>query len=347
MEEQKQYVRLLDQEMENWQKRFSFSAVDTIFIGGGTPSLLAVEDMDVLFQAVSDHFSLGELSEFSLECNPGTVTAEKLKLYREAGVSRISIGMQSAADRELQHLGRIHTCDQFLKCYQMVRRAGFENVNIDVMAAIPGQTIQSYEKTLQTVLSLEPQHISSYSLIIEEGTEFYKRYAKEPPVDEETDRRMYEMTGILLEGAGYQRYEISNYAKPHRECRHNLKYWQREEYLGIGLGAASFMEHCRFTNEMDMTLYQNMVHDGKCPVSQKEQLSLEDEMSEFMYLGLRCRKGISARQFYNSFGIRLEDRFGEVVKKYVEQGLLIHEGDCIYLTKRGIDVSNLVFEGFI
>lgn len=347
MEEQKRYVRLLVREMANWQKRFSFPAVDTIFIGGGTPSLLAVEDMDVLLQAVADHFFLKELSEFSLECNPGTVTAEKLKLYREAGVSRISIGMQSAVDRELQDLGRIHTCDEFLKCYQMVRRAGFENVNIDVMAAIPGQTIQSYEKTLQTVLSLEPEHISSYSLIIEEGTEFYKRYAKEPPVDEETDRRMYEITGILLEQAGYQRYEISNYAKPHRECRHNLKYWQREEYLGIGLGAASFMEHCRFTNETDMTLYQNMIRNGKCPVSQTEQLSLEDEMSEFMYLGLRCRKGISARQFYNSFGIRLEDRFGEVVKKYVEQGLLIHEGDCIYLTKRGTDVSNLVFEGFI
>lgn len=346
-QEKKQYVRLLGREMQNWRQKISFSAADTVFIGGGTPSLLTVEDMDVLFQALSDHFSPGNLSEFSLECNPGTVTEEKLKLCREAGVSRISIGMQSAVDRELQELGRIHTYDGFLTCYEMVRREGFDNVNIDVMAAVPGQTIQSYEKTLRTVISLEPEHISSYSLIIEEGTEFYKRYAKEPPVDEETDRRMYEMTDILLGEAGYRRYEISNYAKAGRECRHNLKYWQREEYLGIGLGASSFVGHCRFANERDMTLYQTAVSEGKCPVSQVEYLNMEDEMSEFMYLGLRCMKGVSASQFYKDFGRKLEDRFGEAIRKYVEQGLLVREDDRIYLTKRGIDVSNLVFEGFI
>lgn len=346
-EEQSRYVQLLIQEMKNWQRKLPSAVTDTIFMGGGTPSLLSVTDMDALFQAINDSFSMEELSEFSIECNPGTVTEEKLALYREAGVDRISIGMQSAVDGELQKLGRIHTYDEFMKCYEMVRKSGFCNVNIDVMAAVPDQTIQSYEETLRCVVSLEPEHISSYSLIIEEGTPFYDQYAEEPPVDEETDRRMYEMTGELLEKAGYRRYEISNYAKPGRECRHNLKYWQRKEYLGLGLGASSFVEHCRFANERDLAAYRKKVREGKCPVSEVDHLSREEEKAEFMYLGLRCMKGISVEEFYRCFAEKLEDCFGETVRKYVEQGLLVYKDDRIYLTERGIDVSNRVFAGFI
>lgn len=346
-EEQGRYVQLLAQEMKGWQEKLSSAVTDTVFVGGGTPSLLSVPDMDTVFQALHDSFSLEMLSEFSLECNPGTVTEEKLSLYRKAGVSRISIGMQSAVEEELRKLGRIHTYGEFMRCCEMVRRAGFDNVNIDVMAAIPGQTIRSYEETLRCVLSLEPEHISSYSLIIEEDTPFYEQYAGIPPVDEETDRRMYELTGELLERADYRRYEISNYAKPGRECRHNLKYWQRGEYLGLGLGAASFLGHCRFTNERDPAAYRKKVMAGGSPVSETEYLSREDERAEFMYLGLRCMKGVSVREFYRCFGEKPEDCFGETIGKCVAQGLLVCEGDRIYLTKRGIDVSNRVFEGFI
>ncbi len=208
--------------------------VDTVFIGGGTPSVLSAAQMDRVFQGIADYFPLGENPEFTVECNPGTVTAEKLAAYRRAGVNRVSFGMQSAHDEELVRLGRIHTFRDFETSYEQARKAGFSNINIDVMAAIPGQTEKSYEETLFKVISLAPEHISSYSLIIEEGTPFYEKYAENPPVDEETDRQMYELTGEMLAGAGYERYEISNYAREGFMCRHNLKYWRREEYLALG-----------------------------------------------------------------------------------------------------------------
>lgn len=346
-EVQRQYVQTLVQEMEGWREKVRSYNVDTVFIGGGTPSVLSVSDMDKVFQGIADCFSMPALPEFTIECNPGTVTREKLELYHKAGVNRISIGMQSAADGELEKLGRIHTYDEFTRCYELVRKAGFDNVNIDVMSAIPGQTIQSYEGTLQCVLKLGPEHISSYSLIIEEGTPFYGQYADEPPVDEETDRQMYELTGEVLEEAGYRRYEISNYAKPGKECRHNLKYWQRKQYLGLGLGASSFMEHDRFVNTSDPAEYQDRIRSGGHAVYETDHLSETDEKAEFMYLGLRCMQGISAREFNICFGEELDGCFGEEIRQCVEQGLLVYENDRIYLTKRGIDVSNRVFGLFI
>ncbi len=344
---QGQYVQTLVQEMEGWREKVRSFDVDTVFIGGGTPSILSVSNMDKIFQEIADCFSMPALTEFTIECNPGTVTCEKLGLYYRAGVNRISIGMQSATDGELKKLGRIHTCDEFTRCYEMVRKVGFDNVNIDVMAAIPGQTIQSYEDTLQCVLKSEPEHISSYSLIIEEGTPFYEQYADVPPVDEETDRQMYELTGEVLEKAGYRRYEISNYAKPGKECRHNLKYWQRKQYLGLGLGASSFIEHNRFANTRDLAEYQDRIRNGRHAVCETDHLSERDEKAEFMYLGLRCMQGISVREFYVCFGEELDGCFGEEIRQCVEQGLLVYENDRIYLTKRGIDVSNRVFGLFI
>lgn len=346
-EGQKRYVQALAGEIRYWGERIQRHNVDTVFIGGGTPSALSVRDMDVVLEGIADGFSGSALSEFTVECNPGTVTAEKLDEYRRAGVSRISIGMQSASDTELKKLGRIHTFHEFMECYKMVRDAGFDNVNVDVMSAVPGQTMQSYQDTLSRVVELEPEHISSYSLIIEEGTPFYEQYASQPPVDEETDRRMYELTGGMLEAAGYKRYEISNYARPGKECRHNLKYWQRGEYLGTGLGAASFMNHHRFRNEEDLTEYQGRIFSGEDAVCEVEYLSADDERAEYMYLGLRCMEGISVTGFQLCFGEKLEDCFGQEIAFAVEQGLLEYENNHIYLTKRGIDVSNRVFQLFI
>jgi len=220
-------------------------------------------------------------------------------------------------------------------------------LNIDVMSAIPSQTIQSYEKTLQRVAELEPEHISSYSLIIEEGTQFFEKYSEQPPIDEDTDRKMYELTEAILAAAGYERYEISNYAKHGKECKHNLKYWEREEYLGVGLGAASLVNHSRFSNERDMAVYVETAENHKSTIVDKEELTKEDEKSEFMYLGLRCMKGISRQRFFSCFGEKIETCFGEAIAKSKEQGLLAETGDFIYLTKRGIDVSNRVFELFI
>ncbi len=341
------YVKLLQQEMGKWREKVSAFAVDTIFIGGGTPSVLSVEEMDFIFQGLSDNFLLDSLTEFTIECNPGTLSEEKCILYRQAGVNRISMGMQSAMDNELKQLGRIHSYREFLESYKLLRRTGFANINIDIISAIPEQTFASYEKTLNRVVALQPEHISSYSLIIEEGTPFYEWYAENPPVDEDTDRRMYERTGEVLENAGYVRYEISNYARAGRECRHNLKYWQREEYLGLGLGAASFLSHTRFTNERDMTVYGKRLEKGEYPVAEQDKLSKKDEKSEFMYLGLRCMKGVSEEKFRECFGEDMELCFGDVIRHCEQQGLLERNGDRICLTKRGIDVSNRVFMEFI
>lgn len=341
------YVQSLRQEMENWKDKVSAYKVDTIFIGGGTPSVLSVEEMNDIFQGIYDSFSLAGLEEFTIECNPGTVSKEKFALYRQAGVNRISFGMQSAREDELKKLGRIHSFAEFLDSYRMARHTGFDNINIDIMSAIPGQTKESYEKTLKCVTELAPEHISSYSLIIEEGTPFYEKYAEQPPVDEDTDRWMYERTREVLGEAGYERYEISNYAKEGKACRHNLKYWVREEYLGLGLGAASFLSHTRFSNERDMEVYREQTGKGKCPVAETERLSLADEKAEFMYLGLRCMKGVSKKRFRECFGEDIENCFGKEIIRCQRQGLIEENGSHIYLTKRGIDVSNRVFEEFV
>lgn len=341
----REYAETLVQEMNIWKEKVSM--VDTIFIGGGTPSVLTPGEMDIIFQGLYDNFPMVDVREFTVECNPGTVTEDKLSMYRQAGVNRISFGMQSTVEEELKKLGRIHSYEEFIDSYELARKMGFDNVNVDIMSAIPGQTLASYEKTLRRVVGLKPEHISSYSLIIEEGTPFYESYAEQPPVDEETDRQMYERTEEILAGAGYARYEISNYAKRGRECRHNLKYWRRDEYLGLGLGAASFLSHTRFSNEWEMLVYQRQIRNGECPVAETENLSPADEKAEFMYLGLRCMKGISVRQFYECFDEKIEECFGEVIKHCQEQGLLRWENDRIYLTRRGIDVSNRVFEEFV
>lgn len=343
----RQYIDALVREMKSWREKISDYEIDTIFIGGGTPSVLSVTDMDSLFQGISDCFTRSQKTEFTVECNPGTVDEEKLSLYRQAGVNRLSFGMQSTMDEELHQLGRIHNYKQFLGSYELARRVGFDNVNVDIMSAVPKQTLMSYETTLHRVTKLAPEHISSYSLIIEEGTPFYEWYRESPPVDEDTDRRMYECTEEILSAAGYSRYEISNYAKPGRECRHNIKYWRRFEYLGLGLGASSQMGNCRFSNVRDLASYMDSVQSGEILAEERDELSSADEKAEFMYLGLRMMQGISEKEFEENFGENLMECYGEEINRCERQGLLECQGDRIFLTKRGIDVSNRVFAEFI
>ena len=343
----RQYIDALVREMKSWREKISDYEIDTIFIGGGTPSVLSVTDMDSLFQGISDCFTRSQKTEFTVECNPGTVDEEKLSLYRQAGVNRLSFGMQSTMDEELHQLGRIHNYKQFLGSYELARRVGFDNVNVDIMSAVPKQTLMSYETTLHRVTKLAPEHISSYSLIIEEGTPFYEWYRESPPVDEDTDRRMYECTEEILSAAGYSRYEISNYAKPGRECRHNIKYWRRFEYLGLGLGASSQMGNCRFSNVRDLASYMDSVQSGEILAEEREELSSADEKAEFMYLGLRMMQGISEKEFEENFGENLMECYGKEINRCERQGLLECQGDRIFLTKRGIDVSNRVFAEFV
>ena len=346
-ETKERYLSLLDREMQLYKEIVSAREADTLFIGGGTPSFLETDLTDKLLCSVKKWISSENLKEFTIECNPNSVTEEKLNLYKEAGVTRISLGMQSACDEELKKLGRLHSVKEFEKTYELVRKHGFERVNIDVMAAIPGQTIESYKHTLEYVVGLSPEHISSYSLIIEEGTPFYEKYRENPPVDEDTDRQMYDLTNEILGRHGYHRYEISNYAKEGQECIHNLKYWQGGDYLGLGLGAASCMEHERWSNVRGLTDYEDRICRGQKPVEQTEELGEEEQKAEFMFLGLRCMEGVSAERFEKKFHQSVEERYGKVLHKYENMGLMRLVNGNWQLTEQGIDVSNHIFADFL
>ena len=345
------------------------NTVYTIFFGGGTPSVLTLEQLDRIMCTIRDGYTIADDAEISLECNPGTVDAAFLKGIRSIGFNRLSMGLQSSVDSELKTLGRIHTYQDFLYTYTGARQAGFDNINIDIMSAIPGQTMKSYHKTLTNVVNIDPEHVSAYSLIIEEGTKFHEIYAcddgvtntqcnersgvKEPLPDEDTERGMYYMTEEILGGAGYKHYEISNYAKRGYECRHNNIYWMGGEYIGFGPGAASYFLGHRYKNTPDMSEY--MEHAGNCKSYEGMKSIWEEDiyidtaakMEEYMYLGLRRMDGVSAAGWREQFDCDIRDVYGEVLDRLSEDGLISMADSTIRLTKRGIDVSNVVLANFL
>lgn len=346
-EVQEQYLYQLMQEIQKRAEQYAQDyIVKTIFIGGGTPSCVSVSLLCEVLAKLKQYFVVEEQAEISMECNPGTVTEDALKAYRKAGINRLSIGLQSTQDTLLKKLGRIHTYEQFLATYDAARKAGFENINIDLMSALPEQSLADYEQTLEDVLALCPEHISAYSLIVEEGTPFYDMDLNLP--DEDTERMMYERTKQILGEKGYERYEISNYAKAGKECRHNLVYWQRGEYLGVGLGAASLMKDAgqkeiRLKNNSDLNAYLN----GDISYEEEEVLNRRDAMEEFFFLGLRQMKGVSLIEFAEQFGEDTIEWFEEAIVTSIQDGLLEQDGEWLRLTEKGIDVSNVVFERFL
>ncbi len=368
------YMDKLMEEICGQGPNFQEYRVSTIFVGGGTPSILPAELILELFATLSENFDISRDAEITMEANPGTLTAEKLDVYRQSGVNRLSIGLQSADDRELKYLGRIHSYESFLKSYQRARQAGFRNINVDLMSALPGQSVQSWKNTLKKVMMLKPEHISAYSLMIEEGTPFYERFGdsncderkqKQPKTaaelaaraavmtlpdlpDEDTDREMYHLTKEMMAAHGYERYEISNYAKKGYECRHNIGYWSGVEYLGLGLGASSYTYGYRYHNTEDMQEYLslNLYEDGAA-ARDIEELSIKDQMEEFMFVGLRMMRGVSGSTFLERFGQNLWNIYGNVIKKLEKQGLIKVEMPMIRLTDLGIDVSNAVLAEFL
>lgn len=353
----KRYVDSLIKEIEQSQDRGN-CVVSSVFFGGGTPSVLPGEQIVRILDALKKKFVFMENAEISVECNPGTVDEKKLTLYYMAGINRLSFGLQSADDGELRSLGRIHTWESFQKSYQMAREAGFKNINVDLMSALPGQTIQSWENTLEKTAALNPEHISAYSLIIEEGTPFYELYGREDEKrekggscvflpSEEEERLMYERTAQILSQYGYHRYEISNYAKEGRQCRHNCGYWQRKMYRGFGLGASSLMDEWRFKNTDDLEEYMKRIECGEECFAEKEQLSIKEQMEEFMFLGLRLTEGIREADFEKYFGRTLQNIYGDILKKLENQRLVKQERGRICLTSYGTDISNYVLSRFL
>lgn len=356
-DEKADYVTLLCEELEKRSTCFSDHSIATVYVGGGTPSCLSAEQMNRIFEKVKACYRLQEEAEVTVEVNPGTVEGEKLLAYRDMGVNRLSIGLQSTHDSLLKTLGRIHTLEDFLHTYHGARKAGFDNISVDLMSALPGQNKEMLRTTLEQVIALQPEHISCYSLIVEEGTPFYRMRDQMCFPDEEEDREMYEMTGRMLTEAGYRRYEISNYAKEGKTSVHNSSYWKRVPYLGVGLGASSFIEEHRFSNPSSMPEYRQMVAAGlgkdhlqiwkMADPDTVTALSKEDCMEEFMFLGLRMMEGVSEAEFMDCFGESVDRVYGAVLSELVRDKLLVRENGRIFLTGYGIDVSNYVFEKFL
>ena len=350
---QQRYVEQLIEEIACQSAHYPGYQVPSVYLGGGTPSLLGAKDICQIMEQVKSVFELSDTPEVTIEANPGTVTMEKLKAWSEAGINRVSIGLQSADDKELKNLGRIHTYDEFLKTYQRVRQAGFDNVNIDLMSALPGQTLASWRSTLKKVARLKPEHISAYSLTIEEGTPFYQQYHGHPELlpGEDEEREMYYATKQILQDMGFRRYEISNYAKSGRECRHNIGYWTGTEYLGLGLGSSSYIQGFRFHNEEDLGRYCRIRMKGEDADDRRHQdiihLTDKEKMEEFMFLGLRMMDGVSGSEFLKRFGVNMWNVYGDVLGKLVENHLIQADNPYIRLTDFGVDISNYVLSEFL
>lgn len=338
------YIEALLKEIRAAEHTEDYEIV-SVFIGGGTPSALKAEAIASIMRTLQEQFFFCEDAEVTIEANPGTVDLEKLTIYRNVGINRLSLGLQSTDAEELKLLGRIHSYEEFLKSYEWARKAGFSNINIDLMFAIPGQTGEAWRQHLYQVAELNPEHISAYSLIIEEGTPFAEQNLDLP--DEDTEYQMYEDTAEILERYGYRQYEISNYAKQGYMCRHNAGYWQRLEYLGFGLGASSLYGGMRFSNTHQMREYLKESRNPDQIRKDVTVLSRNEQIEEFMFLGLRMTEGISEKKFEENFDVRLMDIYGDILQKYEETGFMEHIETKWRLTRKGIHVSNHILADFL
>ena len=363
---QLQYIDALLQEIKLYKPYADRYKVRTIFIGGGTPSLIDEVFIGNILSTIRSVFEVDRFPEITIEANPGTLKYTSLLAYQTHGINRLSIGLQSTDDEALKMLGRIHNFDQFVATYKSARRAGFKNINIDLMSGIPGQNEHSFVETLMKVVEFNPEHISVYSLQVEEGTPLYNDEELRNLIpDEDMDRRMYAMSKKVLAVNGYERYEFSNYSKPGYNCRHNIVYWTGGEYIGIGLGAASYFKGQRFSNIRDIDRYIEIFQKNQSAIAAGEDrfkvyddvagelrtgtetIYIDSRMEEFMFLGLRMIKGVSRAEFKARFSKDIYEVYGPVINKYVSEGFMISEGDNVRLSDRGIDVSNIILSDFI
>lgn len=324
-------------------------AVDTMFIGGGTPSCI---DANLIFDIISSckgHFDIRPEAEITIETNPATLTPHSLSIYKNAGINRISMGVQSMIDHELSALGRLHSAKNVIDSYAMIAGAGFGNINLDIMFGIPYQIQSSFEYTLKSVCDLNPTHISAYSLILEEGTKMYEHQNQHNLrlPGEDMERQMYGFAIDYLRSRGYKQYEISNFAKPGYESRHNLKYWHCNPYVGVGLAAHSYYGDERFYNTSNIDRYISLLRQDSLAVEEKTSLSDRDKISEYIIMGLRLNSGISLDDFVERFNTDLIDIFGDTINKHIENGFLQLEDNMLSFTKQGINVSNSILCDFV
>jgi len=327
--------------------------IKTIFIGGGTPTYLSVAGWEIIKKSIN-RLDLCDDLEFTVEGNPGTFTREKLIVLKNMGVNRISIGLQAFQDSLLKLMGRIHTIEDFKQSFKMARDIGFDNINVDLMFGLPSQTLKQWLETLENVTKLNPEHLSCYSLIVEEGTEFYKRFEK-GTLDlpgEEIERTMYAKTIEYLSGKGYIQYEISNFAKENKQCRHNLVYWEMDEYIGCGAASHSYSDGFRYRNEENIEKYIKKINSKGIgseglAIVEKTKNSFNDDMEEFMFMGLRKNVGICKSEFKQRFHKDIDSVYRDVINKYTNTGFMKESEDNIFLTYEGIEVSNVIMAEFL
>lgn len=354
-EKQKEYVEALKNEIKSYDLQ-NYN-VTTIYIGGGTPSYIEskyiVEILKNLKNKLKANETKFENMEITIEVNPGTVTKEKLLDYKKVGINRLSIGLQSTSDRLLGQIGRIHKYQDFLQTYNLARNVGFENINVDLMLGLPNQSIEDLKESIENVIDLQPEHISIYSLIVEERTKLYKKIetGELQLPEEELEREMYWYTKSKLELAGYKHYEISNYAKPKRKSKHNSNCWEQKQYIGIGAAAHSYLNNVRYCNVSNLEEYISNMAKLEADFEDKyivnERQSLEDRKNEFMLLGLRKIDGVSISKFKEKYVENPIFKYRDSLKKLVKDDLVQIDGDVIRLTNKGLDLANIVWEEFI
>ncbi|ELC8340837.1 radical SAM family heme chaperone HemW [Clostridium perfringens] len=344
----KAYIEALNKEIISLREKHNNLEINTIFIGGGTPSVLEADELECLLKEVAK-LNMAKDIEYSMECNPGNLTEEKLEVMKKYGVNRISMGLQAKQDNLLKGLGRIHNYKTFKENFLLAKKVGFNNINVDLMFGLPNQRLNEWEETLREIISLEPAHISAYSLIIEEGTAFYNLYENDKlklPTEEE-ERKMYHLAKKILEENGFNQYEISNYAKERKECRHNLAYWNMDNWIGVGSAAASYINGKRIKNISSVEEYINSINEKGEAVEEIINNSKNDNIEEFMFMGLRKINGIDENEFKKRFSMNINDVYGEILNKYIDEGLLIRESGRIFLSEKGIEISNVIMADFL
>lgn len=340
------YFTALHKEIEIRSEAIS-KPIDTIYIGGGTPSCVPVHYISELLKCIRSYYVLKDDCEISMEMNPGTVEQASCDVYYSLGINRISVGVQSANDRLLHSLGRIHNFDDAKKTIEYLKKAGFENINIDIMFGLPDQSLDVWMTTLKEVGRLEPDHISVYSLILEENTPLYLKYQSTDYLSDKLDREMYHSAVKYLMDSGYEQYEISNFAKEGKICRHNYYCWKMEDYLGIGINAHSYIEGVRYKNDEDLDSYIDTITQGKSAVVLSRDLDEKEKMGDYIFLGLRTTEGINLTDFKENFNTDLMLIYHNQICELIEQNLLKLKTGSLSLTEKGMDYANYVMREFV
>ena len=342
------YLEDLSKEMELYKSEVS-EEVTSIFLGGGTPSILNGDEIRYIFKSINENFKVSDSAEITIECNPGILTVDKLRAMKECGINRLSIGLQTTQNNHLKYIGRIHSYEEFEKNYKEALKEGFKNINVDLMYGLPNQTFEDWKESLEKITNLNPTHISAYSLILEEGTELYNMYQRKEfeLMDEDTDIDMYEYTINYLNSKGYKQYEISNYAKEGFECEHNILYWKCEHNIGLGPGASGYVGNIRYSNLCDLNEYHEMIEKNEKPIDNKEILSKQDSIEEKIFMGLRMNEGIKFDDFKNKFDINFLEVYKNQLRDLSEKRLISINEESMRLTQKGREISNSVFIEFM